>query len=173
MPGQRRFLIFLGKAFLIILACSVVWPFVASGYTSMLVTATNAVAPSHVTLTAQESAILIYSREYGSTSVTSLPFQAGLVILLALILATPGLKVRRRLVSVVVGAIITFAIHVVSIDIIAINARGTQALIVLFASVGVDLFPVLVWMPFSAKYWWSGFQPIPKTSSEMVNITGN
>lgn len=160
MSGRRRLLIFVVKVFVIILIFSSFWPFVAPGYTSLLVAATNGVAPSSISLMATDSTIIIHSEvQPASVSLHSLPLQAGLLLLLALIIATPGLKLRQRLKYIVIGAILTFALHIVSLLIMSSNVRAMRPLVVLFASVGIDLFPVLIWAALSARYWWPAFRP--------------
>jgi hypothetical protein len=165
MSGRRKLLIFVGKTLLFIVVLSIIWLFLAQAYTRLLVAVANWVAPSQITLAAEQSSVIIHNQAVGTTAVDSLPFQGGLVMLLALILATPGLKLKWRLVYLVAGAAITFVIHIIGIVIIAINARETRPLIVLFASVGVDLFPVLIWAALSARYWWPGLQSPAQTPS--------
>jgi len=160
MSGQRKLLIFVVKVFVLILIFSSFWPFIAPGYTSLLVAVSNGVAPSSISMTAIDSLITIESTEEPiAVSLRSLPFQAGLLLLLALIIATPGLKLRQRLKYIVIGAILTFALHVVSLLIMSSNVRAMRPLVVLFASVGIDLFPVLIWAALSARYWWPAFRP--------------
>ena len=157
MSGRRRLLIFVVIVFVLILIFSSFWPFVAPSYASLLATASNAVAPANINITSADSLIIIHSEEQLSpTPLRSLPFQAGLLLLLALIIATPGLKVRQRLQYVFIGAVFTFALHIASVLIMSINVRAMRPLVVLFASVGIDLFPVLIWAALSAKYWWPG-----------------
>ena len=157
MSGQRMLLIFVAKVFIVVLIFSSFWPFIAPGYASLLAAASNAVTPSSIEITALDSSINIHSgAQLAPVSIRSLPFQAGLVIVLALIIATPGLKVRQRLKYVVVAAILTFGLHIASLLIMSVNARAMRPLVVLCASVGIDLFPVLIWAALSAKYWWPG-----------------
>ena len=158
MSGRRKLLIFVVKVFVLILIFSSFWSFVAPGYTSLLVAASNGVAPSSISMTAVDSSIVIHSVGQTPAALRSLPFQAGLLLLLALIIATPGLKVRQRLQYIVIGAILTFALHIASVIIMSVNVRAMRPLVVLFASVGIDLFPVLIWAALSAKYWWPGRQ---------------
>lgn len=162
MSGRRKLLIFVVKVFVVILIFSSFWPFVAPGYASLLAAASNGVAPSGISMTAADSLIIIYSEgQLAPASLRSLPFQAGLLLLLALIIATPGLKLRQRLLYVVIGAILTFALHIASVLIMSINVRAIRPLVVLVASVGIDLFPVLIWAALSAKYWWPGRAAAP------------
>jgi len=153
MSGQRRLLFFVVKVFILILIFSSFWPFVAPSYTSLLVAASNPVAPSTITMTADQSSIIIQAAGQ-EMSIHTLPFQAGLILLLALIIATPGLKVRQRLKCIVAAAILMFALHVVSVRIMSSQGLAMRPLVVLFASVGIDLFPVLIWTALTAKYWW-------------------
>ena len=163
MSGQPRLLVFVGKTLLFVLAFAAVWPFAAPAYARLLAGVTNWALPAHVSLVAEKSNIVVRSIGVGSASLTSLPFQAGLIMLLALMLATPGLKIKQRLVHIILGSIITFALHVVAMIVIALNVRATLPLIVLFASVGVDLFPILIWMALSARYWLPSLRPAARS----------
>ena len=153
MSGQRRLLFFVVKVFILVLIFSSFWPFVAPGYTSLLVATSNPLAPSTITMTADHSSIIFHSAGQ-EASLGTLPFQAGLILLLALIIATPGLKVRQRLKFIVAAAIVMFVIHVASVRIMCSYGLAMRPLVVLFASVGIDLFPLLIWIALSAKYWW-------------------
>ena len=168
MSGQRRLLIFVVKVFVLILIFSSFWPFVAPGYANLLATASNGISPSSISITAVDSNIVIqHQMAPEPLSLRSLPFQAGLLLLLALIIATPGIRLRQRLLYLAIGAIVSFALHIASILVIGLNVRALRPLIVLFASIGIDLFPILVWIALSARYWWPGqgaFQPSPDQS---------
>ena len=157
MFGRRSLLIFVVKVFILILVFSSFWPFVAPGYASLLVTAANGLAPSNINFTSVGSEINIYSgAQLTPFSLQSLIFQAGQPILIALILATPGLGMKKWLKFIIVGIILTFGIHIASILILSINVKSMRPLMVLFASVGIDLFPVLIWVGLTARYWWPG-----------------
>lgn len=154
MFGQRRILIFVVKVFILILVFSALWPFVAPAYTTLLAAAANGVAPPSIKITTAGSLIVIHSgAQLAAASLQSLPFQAGLLLILALIIATPNLKVRQRLKFVGIAVVLTFALHTASILVMSTNARAIRPLVVLIASVGIDLFPVLIWAALSAKYW--------------------
>lgn len=171
MSGRRKLIIFIVKVLVLILIFSSFWSFVAPGYTSLLVAATNAVAPSSIRMAADDSVVVIFSVGQAPAALHSLPFQAGLLLLLALILATTGIKLKQRLLYIVVGAVLTFVIHIISVLIMTINVRNMRPLVVLFASVGIDLFPVLIWAVLSAKYWWPSREVSkqPSLHQEVVN----
>jgi hypothetical protein len=90
----------------------------------------------------------------------TLTFQAGIVLLFALITATPGPKIFLRLKYLIIASVVVFFLHVTSFLLLSFYGTTTVLLplIVLFASVGVDLFPVLIWLCLSVKYWWPGLK---------------
>ena len=173
MSNRRSVLIFIGKVIVIIIIMSSFWPFLTPSYNHALVGVANKVVPSDITLMAEDSSIIIrheYDSMIATLPVHGLFLQYGLVVLIALIGATPGLKLRQRLKFIAVALIIMFAIHVVSMLAISKVAqsislehpsKGGSPLEILFISIGFDLFPVLVWVVLSFKYWW----PKPKVTS--------
>ena len=162
MFDQRRALIFIAKAFLIILVFSAVWPFIIDSYASWLASATDVVAPSSIKIIADEGLIFTYFKDDSSPLILySLPFQGGFLLVIALIIATPGIKIISRLISMFLSAIIIFALQIVTLLVVSLNRWAVAPVAVLFLSIGIDLFPVLIWLALSAKYWWPGRQTAP------------
>lgn len=165
MSSRRNLVIFLVKVFVLIIIMSSFWPFLTPSYDNALVGAANKVAPSSMTFRAEDSSIIIRS-DHDSMTVTfpvqGLAFQYGLVVLIALIGATPGLRIRQRLKFIGAALIIMFALHVVALLVMGQVAqsispehspKGSSPLEILFISIGFDLFPILVWVALSFKYW--------------------
>ena len=165
MSSRRNVLIFIGKVLVFIIIMSSFWPFLTPSYNHALVGVANKVVPSDVTLMAEDSSIIIrYERDSMTATlpVHGLFLQYGLVVLIALIGATPGLKLRQRLKFIAAALIIMFGIHVVSMLVISEvtqsislehPSKGGSPLEILFVSIGFDLFPILVWVALSFKYW--------------------
>lgn len=163
--SSRNVLIFVVKVFVLIIIMSSFWPFLTPSYNHALVGVANNVVPSGVTLTAEDSSIIIRCEHDFMT--TTLPvhglfLQYGLVVLIALIGATPGLRLRQRLKFIAAALIIMFAIHVVAMLVVSEVAqsmtpehpgKGGSPLEVFFISIGFDLFPILIWVALSFKYW--------------------
>jgi hypothetical protein len=154
---HHRLLMFVGKAFISILIFSSFWWFVAPSYTSLLAAASDSMAPSTTVMKAVDNTITIQIQgQASSATMHTLPYQTGLLLLLGLIVATPRLKPRQRLEYAAVGAVATFALHVVTVLAVSGRMQSMSPLLFLFVSLGVDLFPILIWAALSAKYWWPG-----------------
>ncbi len=167
MSGQRKLLIFVVKVFVLILIFSSFWPFVAPGYASVLAAASNAVAPANIKIMSAGGLIIVnYGAQLEQAGLRTLPFQAGLLLLLSLIIATPGLKVGRRVLYIGIGALLTFALHIASVLVWCTNVSTMRPFWVLFVVVGIDLFPVLIWAAVSAKYWWPRRGAVPSLRAE-------
>lgn len=166
MLAQRRLLAFVVRVLVMVVLLAPAWPFLSPGYTRLLVAACNVVAPSSITMRAVDSSIIIFSVEQGaSISISSLPFQAGLFLVVILIIATPGLKIWKRLKYTVAAIFLTFGIHIVVVLGMGIQARALRPVIVLLGSIGADLFPILIWAILCAKYWW------PRREAEETEVS--
>ena len=154
MPGRFKWLLFALMALLIVLGLSLLWPFVAPLYNSLLARTAGLVAPFTFVPLPGNNLIVIMGSAHGNLVITSLPYQGGLVLVLALIAVTPAMKFFSRLKAICYALTLTFTLHVITLAVLAANAHNGQPLVILFASLGVDLFPILIWALLSKKYWW-------------------
>jgi len=162
MPGLRRLSIFVLKAFLVLLVFSSFWTFVAPGYAGVLARVSDVLAMPDIKLTATDTTINIRMvKGTASASIYTMPLQGGLLLLLSLILTTPGLGWVRRAKYVLLGGACCFVIHVVTVLVMSGEMLALDPLVVLFASVGIDFFPIAIWLVLSARYWWPGRGAVP------------
>jgi hypothetical protein len=87
----------------------------------------------------------------------------GMPLVLSLIAATPGLTWRRRLKFILIALLLMFALHVIAILIFARTVLSGANIpqspsINLFLVVGVGLFPALIWVALSLRYWFPSQQ---------------
>jgi len=169
------FLPFVGKTIAFFIVICAVWYFVAPTYNSLLAGAANQLAPAQTTISSEHNTIYIspelsagWSWMYG---INGLDLQYGLLLVVALIAATPGLRLIQRLKFIPIAFVIMFIIHVVSVLVFANVANSStptdvenNTLVILFCIMGCDLFPVLVWAALSFKYFLprSGESPLSK-----------
>ena len=161
--GPSQFLRFAGKAVACLIPIAAAWYFIAPAYNFLLAHAANLLAPAGYAITAEE--YTIYVTPGPSTAgdwmygINGMDLQYGLLITIALIAATPGLRLvqRAKLVPLVFGAM--FVIHTVSVIVFAHVAPsgspddvGHNPFVVLFCILGCDLFPVLVWAALSLRH---------------------
>jgi len=162
MSLYARFLPFVGKAIAFLVAISLAWYFIAPAYNTILATVAEKLLPSQSMLTLDQGTIYIYPpagiEPAGGIYASALHY--GLVLVMALIMATPGLKLLQRLRFIAIALLAIFTVHIASIVLFARNVlSGTSVsleqnpLIVFFAVVGSDLFPVLIWAAVSSKYF--------------------
>ena len=85
----------------------------------------------------------------------ALDIQYGLILLLALIFATPGIKLIQRLKYIPITVVVMFVIHILGILIFAWSSlsSNTNPLGVLFSILGSALFPIVIWGILSFKYF--------------------
>ena len=149
MFGQHKLIKFVVKVFILILIFASFWPFVASGYSTILAAATNLMAGPTMRIEAEGSLLLLYSgAQLQPLTLHSLPFQAGMLLLLALLIATPGPSIKQRLTFMVIAFVLSFTVHIGSLIILSTREPAMRPILVLVASVGVYLFPVVIWAVF-------------------------
>ncbi len=162
MLFRGKFSAFIWKTIGYLVAISVLWYFIAPAYNDLLLAVADKIVPPELTLMLRQDTVYIYlqnvSNPIGGIYISSLHY--GLVLVVSLILATPGLGVYKRLRSIVIALVAIFAVHLISVVSFArtaLSGTGTSMeqnpLIVLFAIIGADLFPVLIWGILSYKYF--------------------
>lgn len=169
---RSKLLPFVGKTvFFFIIVCAV-WYFVAPAYNRLLAATASQVAPPQTIISSEQNVIHIFAelttRLIGGYEIYGLDLQYGLLVVVALIAATPGLRLIQRLKSIVIAAIAMFVIHIVSILVFAHAVRSSTTgsvsndpFVILFCIVGCDLFPVLVWGLLSYRYFSSRSDAAP------------
>jgi hypothetical protein len=177
-PRTRLVLIFAGKAVGILIAISVLWSFfIATPYNHALVAVTDSLTSNRIILgeDAGDDLRQLFSSIYGiplkddylcvvTPGEDWVPFfmplsalHYGMLLVIALIAATPGLTWRRRLIFIPIAILIMFLLHLITILIIAnVSLSGANPLptITLFITLGTALFPALIWGILCYKYWW-------------------
>ena len=159
---RGKFSVFIGKAIGFLIVISVVWYFITPAYNRLLLAVVDKIVSTELTLLLRQDTIYVYlqnvSNPIGGIYVSSLHY--GLLVVVSLILATPGLRIYKRLKSIAIALLAIFAVHLISIVLFAQTALSGAAasmeqnpLIVLFAIIGADLFPILIWGILSYKYF--------------------
>jgi hypothetical protein len=177
-PRTRLILIFGGKVVGLLIAISVLWSFlIAMPYNRALVAVSDRLSSGTIILgqDATEDFRQLFFSIYGVSLEDDylcvatpnedwvpffMPLSAlhyGMLLVIALIAATPALGWRRRLTFIPIAILIMFLLHVSTILIIAkVSLSGVNPLpvITVFITVGAALFPALVWGVLCYKYWW-------------------
>jgi len=104
---RGRFSGFIMKAIGFLIIIAVVWYFITPAYNSLLLAVADKITSSELTLILKQDTIYIYlqnvSDPIAGIYVSSLHY--GLLVVVSLILATPGLRIYRRLRSIVIAFI--------------------------------------------------------------------
>ncbi len=169
MRLRSSLLFFIGKAVLYLIAIAIVWHFISPAYNDLLAATANLIHPTHTEIVSygQDTLRVYISGSQLAYEIYGLDLQYGLLIVLALIAATPGLRVMKRFKFVLIAFVIMFLIHVASILVFAkVASSATSATIssnpfvILFCIIGPDLFPALVWMALAFRQ----FFPKPESN---------
>jgi hypothetical protein len=142
------------KAVLAVICLAVAWSFIAPYYNRLLVTATDWSLTSY-RLSSETGDIFFYSLSGEPvTGIHGAALHFGLVLLLALLIATPGLKLLPRLRNIGIGLLAMFAFHLVTLVLLAgltdvnsgISTPSSSLPVVLLSTIGLNLIPPLVWI---------------------------
>ena len=174
-PRIRLVLIFAGKAIGILIAISLLWSlFIAAPYNHALVAIMDSISGGDIVLgedfdeedrqqnfLKKDSIVVGIGQPeetyeiYGFIPGSALHY--GMLLVVSLIAATPGLTWRRRLKFILLALVIMFILHLSTILIFAkvsLSGMNPYPFIILFISLGTGLFPTLVWGILCYKYWW-------------------
>ena len=178
---SRLLLFFVGKTIAFFIVIAIVWHFVAPSYNSLLAEAADQLAPGQTMISHEQNTIYVFPEigtgRPGVYGIEPLDLQYGLLLVIALIAATPGLRLSQRFKFIPIAFVIMFIIHVASILVFANATRsetpasiGSNPFVILFGIFGADLFPVLVWGILSFRYFLPRPQesPMPKMQSRSV-----
>ena len=170
MRLRSSLLFFIGKAILFLIAISIVWHFISPAYNDLLAGTANLFHPTHTKIISygQDTLRVYLSGSFKAIyEIYGLDLQYGLLIVLALIAATPGLRLMKRFKFILIAFIIMFLIHVASMLVfakVASSAKPTtissNPFVVFFCIIGPDLFPALVWMAMAFRQ----FFPKPESN---------
>jgi hypothetical protein len=153
-PPLSKLIRFLLLAAGLIILLSVLWSFVATQYNDFLTGVAKSVVSKGVTVEQREGTIYFLRIEYqGSLQrevkdwLVASAIQFGLLLTVALVAATPGLALRRRLLYSGIAAALTFTLQIIAVVVMAKTFSS------LFFVIVSDLFPPLLWALFSLRYW--------------------
>jgi len=155
-----RLLPFAIKAIVLAVVLSLLWHFVAGSYDALLINVSGRFLGSDVILVAERDGISIYQPGMLMIGTRSSLFYLGIILVVSLIAATPGLKLTRRLEYIAIALLSIFAIHIISILVLAaiapadkaeIMSSYTNPLRILFFVIGGVFFPALIWWLLSYK----------------------
>jgi hypothetical protein len=149
----------------LIIILSVLWTFIDSAYSEFLGKIASGMVSPDFKVEQREGAIYFIQKYIimdvgGKPTQVALPenypaqdmivasaIQFGLLLTIALVAATPGLSWRRRFLFSGIAALVTFALQVLSVIIMAKTFNS------LFFVIVSDLFPPIIWAFYSFKYW--------------------
>jgi hypothetical protein len=138
----------------LIILLSVLWSFVDQSYSDFLTSVAKSAVSKSATVEGKAGTIyFLHSIPYlgGSLQVTDWidisAVEFGLVLVVALVAATPGLRLAQRFLYSGVAAVTVFVLHILAV---VIMARTFSSIFFITVS---DLVPPLLWALFSFRYW--------------------
>ena len=128
MPGKSRLLTFAFRLLILSVLLSMLWLFAAQYYNVALVSLADIISPNETSLKALGSRILIDVPDLDAPiSIHSFTLHYGLILMLALVLASVGIGIISRLkwlTAICFGALATHALGVAALSIGATWASG-------------------------------------------------
>jgi hypothetical protein len=138
----------------LIIVLSVIWSFIDSAYSDFLTKIATNTTSQGVTVQQRSGTITFIHREPYKGGylnerdwIDASAIQFGLLLTIALVAATPGLKIRQRILFSLAAAAITLVLQIFSV---MIMARTFNSLFFVIVS---DVVPPILWAVFSFKYW--------------------
>ena len=178
---RRQFAIFVLGTIIGVIALSCIWSVFAPVYNHILAASTNIANVSNATLTVEDESIVIASQHDGiivQWAMEGSSLQYGLIVLIALVAATPGLTLRQRPKFVLLAAVLLFAVHIgvmmgMSYLVQSMNptnpSLSDSPMETLLTRVGFDLFPILIWAGLTFKYWFRKSQAEAHSKPKLEN----
>ena len=183
---RNRLLIFAGTAIVVLIVLAVLWSFlIATPYNRALVAVTDPLSSAEIKLgedfeqadrlqlglkegniyfaELQEGELVLHGWIEGPS------LHYGMLLVISLIAATPGLTWQRRLKYIPLAVVILFILHIITVLIFAkISLSGTDPsrspFVTLFIILGTALFPALIWGALSLRYWFYSPPKAEKTT---------
>lgn len=152
MSLANRLLPFIGKTIIFFVLIGILWHFIAPAYNHLLAAVSDAISPSDIATDSDGRMINVTSQTV-SAGIHGQDLHYGLLLVIALIAATPGLRLIQRLKFIPIAVVVMFVIHVIGILIFAWSAPGDNPLLVLFSVLGSALFPIVIWVVLSFRYF--------------------
>jgi len=148
------------KTIILLIVLGICWYFIAPVYDRVLTAVSGLLINGQAVLKANDSIYFYKPNGLLAGGVYALSLHYGLVLVIVLIAATPGMKLVRRLQATGIAVAGIFLLNVISIVLFAQRALSGAAdagtgspVIVLFAVLGSDLFPVVIWAGLSYRYF--------------------
>ncbi|MEW5767803.1 MAG: hypothetical protein AB1797_09280 [bacterium] len=149
-----RFSLFALKATILLIIISLLWPLAAPSYDRFLVGISNKLSSSEITLVG-ENRIRLCKNGDKKWGIDSLGLHVGLILVTALSMATPRLKLWQRLKFIGIVWILVWVTHVATLLILAGKKLPEKEdfLLIFLLSIGRELFPMVIWGVLSFRCW--------------------
>ena len=149
---RARLLPFAIKAIGFFLAGYLVWYFIGPWYDRWLVWVVDGLSPSQVTLIEGNGIAWYHGRELRGVWSTGLHY--GVILVIALVAATPGMSLWKRSQSALVALTLVFAVHVVTLLALAGTEFSADPILkTLLLPIGCNLFPIVIYAALTLRYW--------------------
>ncbi len=142
---------------------TIVWTFIAPYYDGILVRAADwLVTPYRLVSGAGD---IYYYSPAGMpvTGIHSAALHFSLILLLSLLIATPGLRIISRLRNIGIGLTVMFVFHLVTLVLLpeliksgGVSSPSLNLPVVLLSTIGLNLVPALVWVGLCSQQWLGG-----------------
>ena len=153
MQLKSRLIPFFSKSIAFFIVITVVWYFLLGPvYNDVLAATADVLTPGH-DLWHYDNTIYVDNYQNG---IFAMQLQYGLLLVMALIAATPVIRITKRLKYIPIALVAIFIIHVISVVVFTwatkYDTPDSNPHYILFAVFGSSLFPVIVWGVFSFRY---------------------
>jgi hypothetical protein len=153
------------KAILAIIGLALVWTFIAPYYNRLLVAAADRLVLGHFSFNTDYTDIYAYSATGAPLmGIHGAALHFSLILLLALLITTPGYKIINRLRNIGIGLAVMFVFHQATLILLArlmqsgggISTPSLNFPVVMLSTIGFNLVPPLVWVGLCLRQWLGG-----------------
>jgi hypothetical protein len=158
--SARKLLIFIITFLGVLLFVALLWPWIAPLYTYLLAGVVATWMPDATVKVRDSTSLFVHVPPLGMT-VTLGAMVFNLLLLVALLGATPGLGIRRRLICLAVGVLLQASFHVLDIvisfranyEVALTGSYSLRFLAEMLGGVGEQVSAVIIWVLLTWRSW--------------------
>ncbi len=167
MAYARSYIVLALNALVVVVIAASLWPYIADTYNDLVASGANMIAPAEATVSAAYGRIHMDMTMGSSTTVHGYVLHFGLILVTALVAATPGLSITRIVILLPAAVSLFILLHIAGVALFAWGMStavvdGSDVITVGRAFTAFAIFwglvPALIAGAWCYRYWRPIFQ---------------